>query len=379
MPPKESKRQNDLIHKIALTLVPGAGDVRIRRLVAYLGSIENLYQSKPDTLARIPGMGEVLSKQIYHGLRNKEILKRSEKEIAFIEKYKLNVHFFLDETYPYRLQQCEDAPLLFFSLGETPLSKPKMVAIVGTRAPSSQGKNLTRKIVEELAAADKDTTIVSGLAYGIDITAHKAALDAGLDTIAVLAHGMDTLYPASHKTIAQEIIKQGCLITEFMSEQGPEKPNFVKRNRIVAGLSDAVIVVEAGLRSGALITADIANSYNREVFAIPGRVSDPKSAGPNFLIKSNRAALAESAADVLRFMNWSQTPEKKPVQTQLFDTFTEDEKKVYNVLLTQGDCPVDIISRNTGFAPGKLSTILLNLEFQGSIECLPGKVYKLTR
>lgn len=360
-------------------MIPGAGDVRIRRLVSYLGSIENLYQSRSDTLEKIPGVGEVLSRQIYHGLRNKEILKRAEQEIAFVEKYKLNVHFFLDDSYPYRLQQCEDAPLLFFSLGDTPLNKPKMIAIVGTRAPTNQGRNFTRKLVEELAQADKDTTIVSGLAYGIDIAAHRAALDAGLDTIAVLAHGMDTLYPSSHKSTAHEIVRNGCLITEFLSGQGPEKPNFVKRNRIVAGLCDAVIVVEAGLRSGALITADIANSYNREVFAIPGRISDPKSAGPNFLIKSNRAALAESAADVLRFMNWSQEKEKKTLQTQLFDAFTEDEKKVYNVLLTQGDCPVDIISRSTGFAPGKLSTILLNLEFQGSIECLPGKIYKLTR
>ena len=360
-------------------MIPGAGDVRIRRLVSYLGSIENLYKSKPELLAKIPGVGEVLSKQIYNGLKNKEILRRSELEIAFIEKYKLNTHFFLDENYPFRLQQCEDAPLLFFTLGECNLNKSKVIAIVGTRMPTSQGRDFTRKLVQALSVNHPDIIIASGLAYGIDITAHKTALASNLDTVAVLGHGFDTIYPPSHKTTAQEIVKKGCLVTEFFSQQGPEKPNFVKRNRIIAGLSDAVIVVEAGLRSGALITADIANSYNRDVFAVPGRASDPKSAGPNFLIKSNRAALIESAEDVLHFLRWNNPKENKIKQADLFSNFTDDEKKIYNLLLTEGDCPVDIISRNTGFAPGKLSTILLNLEFQGTIECLPGKVYKLCR
>ncbi len=372
-------KSDDLLKKVALNLIPGAGDVRIRRLVAYLGSIENLYRSKPDSLAKIPGVGEILSRQIFNGLKNNEILKRAEDELVFIEKFGLESHFFLDENYPYRLQQCEDAPLLFFSLGKTNLNKSKIISIVGTRMPTVQGGKFTRKLVEEMAQAHPDITIVSGLAYGIDIAAHKASLASGLDTVAVLGHGLDTIYPASHKTVAQEIIKHGCLITEFLSGQGPEKPNFVKRNRIIAGLSDATIVIEAGLRSGALITADIANSYNREVLAVPGRVSDPKSAGPNFLIKSNRAALAESAADVLRFLGWSLPKENKPRQTDLFESFTDDEKKIYNLLLAQGDCPVDIIARSTGFSPGKLSSVLLNLEFQGTIECLPGRVYKLCR
>lgn len=379
MPSKGSKLSDDLVHKIALNLIPGAGDVRIRRMVSYLGSMDGLFRSTPETLARIPGVGEVLSRQISAGLKDKSILKRAEEEALFAEKFKLTPHFFLDSNYPFRLQQCEDAPLLFFSLGETNLNKPRMLAIVGTRVPTVQGRDFTRRLVADLAAAHPDITIVSGLAYGVDITAHKAALASNLETIAVLGHGLDTMYPSSHKTTAQQIVKQGCLITEFFSGQGPDKPNFVKRNRIVAGLSDAVIVIEAGLRSGALITADIANSYNRDVFAIPGRPSDPKSAGPNFLIKSNRAALAESAADILRFLNWSDATSKSKPAPDLFSQFTEDEKVIYNLLLTQGDVPIDLIARSTGFAPGKLSTLLLNLEFQGIVECLPGKIYKLRR
>ncbi|PKP23272.1 MAG: DNA-protecting protein DprA [Bacteroidetes bacterium HGW-Bacteroidetes-21] len=377
MPVKSKTKDQHLLHKIALSLIPYAGDVRIRRLITYVGGIEALFNAKPNTLLKVPGVGEVISSQVYQGLNNKEILLRAEKEVEFISKFDIKPCFFLDEDYPFRLQHCEDAPLIFFTMGETDLNKLKILSIVGTRKPTNEGKKITKELVRELASFSKDITIVSGLAYGVDITAHKAALEQDMETVAVLAHGLDRIYPAIHRNTASEIINKGCLLTEFLSEQIPDKPNFVKRNRIIAGLSDATIVIEAGLRSGALITADIANSYNRDVCAIPGRTSDPYSAGPNFLIKSHRAALVESAADILKLLNWSIS--KTETKPDLFSTFTDDEKSIYTILLNEGNCPIDLISRQSGFAPGKLSSVLLNLEFQGAVECLPGKIFKLCR
>jgi len=373
---KEVETINSLQYKIALSLIPGIGNILARRLIAYMQGLDEFFNCKKKDLLKVPGIGSVIVEQVYKAISNSNIFERAAEEIEFITKYNIKPYFFLDENYPYRLSNCEDAPIIFYMMGEVDFNQNKLLSIVGTRNPSAYGKKICQKIIEDLAN-HPDIIIVSGLAYGIDITAHKAALDNNLKTIAVLAHGLDMIYPSIHSSTAKNIINSGCILSEFMSKQQPERPSFVKRNRIIAGLSDATLVIEAGLRSGALITADIANSYNRDVMAVPGRIGEDKTQGPHFLIKSNRAALIESASDIENYLNWKSSKKEKPKQLNLFENLNDDEKKIFQLLKTEGDLNIDILSRKSLFTVSRLSTILLNMEFQGIIECLPGKVFRL--
>jgi len=358
------------IHRISLTLIEGVGDVLAKQLISYCGSVEAIFKEKKRLLEKIPEIGPKTAAAIA-GFKK---FDRAVKELEFIRKHNIQQFFYLDEDYPARLKNCYDAPVLLFYKGTDSVNKPRMVAIVGTRNATEYGKNFTLKLVDELA--EMKAVVVSGLAYGIDIAAHKACLHAGVETIGVMAHGLDRIYPQAHSQTARKMISQGGLITEHISGADPDRENFPKRNRIIAGLCDAVIVVEAAKKGGALITADIANSYNRDVFALPGRIDDSYSEGCNMLIKSNRAALIQSAADIRYIMGWEEDSKLKSTkQKQLFVELNTDEKKLYDFINTTQPSPIDAIVIFSGMQPSKVAGILLNLEFAGVIRCLPGKVF----
>lgn len=365
---------NDLTYKIGISLIPGIGPITAKKLIAYSGSLKGVFMQSQKNLKKIPGIGEQLSKNI----SDKSILDKAEKEKEFINEFNIKSFFYLDKTYPEKLKQCEDAPVMLFQKGNGNLNSPKTISIVGTRNATQSGKEICDSFIDDLSRKHPETLIVSGLAYGIDITAHKAALRNGLETAAVLGHGLKTLYPSAHRSIARKIIEQGALITDFLSEESPERNNFVKRNRIIAGLADATIVVESGRKGGALITADIANSYNRDVFAFPGRISDPYSKGCNRLIISHKAALIESVEDLEYIMGWK-TNKNKPseIQKELFSELEEDEKTIVDLLSQHGELTLDQITIHVNSPVSKVSSLLLSLEFKGLVKSLPGKLYKL--
>jgi DNA processing protein len=365
--------EQQLLYKIGITQIPGIGDVTAKKLVAYCGGVEAVFKEKVKNLLKVPGIGQTLAETIVKS----KVLERAEKEIKFIEKYKITPLFFLDSDYPERLKHAEDSPVMLYYKGTGSFNVPKVVSVVGTRRATEYGKKICKSLVEGLAPLN--VLVVSGLAYGIDVCAHRAAIDMGLATVGVIGHGLDMLYPSSHRSVAEKMIKNGGLLTDFTSESQFIPENFPKRNRIVAGLSDAVIVVEAAKQGGALITADIANSYNRDVFAFPGRVGDHYSEGCNTFIKTNRAALIQSVDDLIYIMGWQDKKDKKKqnVQKQLFIDLSPEEKSLVEFLGKEGNVSVDMISMNVNLPASKVAALLLNLEFLGIIRCLPGKIYQL--
>ncbi len=363
---------NDLLYQIALTLVPNIGDVHAKGLVNIYGSAEAIFKAKRKELDIIEGIGTVRARSI------KEFtdFSSSEEEIKFIEKYKITPLFITGENYPKRLLNCYDSPALLYYRGNANLNTSKIVSIVGTRNNSDYGKMVCEKFIEELQS--ENVIVVSGLAFGIDTIAHKSALKNNLQTIAVLAHGLDRIYPQQNKALAKQITGQGGLLTEFISNTNPDKQNFPKRNRIVAGICDAVIVIESGKKGGSLITAELGNGYNKDVFAIPGRTNDAKSEGCNYLIKNNKAALINSAEDFLEMMNWSPAP--KPAakkQRELFIELTPQEKIIVDILQLQESIQIDELYFKSGLGSSAVATALLMLEMQGVVASLPGKLYKL--
>ncbi len=354
---------------LALWAVPGIGSITSRKLIAYAGGVKEVFKLKKGELLKIPGIGN----QLVDVLKSTDYFRKADEELEFAQKYKIQISTIFEDEYPARLKQCEDAPLLIFTKGQPIETQKKYVAIVGTRSATAYGKDFCNKLIEDLKERGHEAIIVSGLAYGIDIAAHKAALKIGVGTIGVLAHGLDTIYPAQHRKTAAEMIETGGLITEFMHGTFPDKNNFVRRNRIIAGLSDAVIVVESNVTGGALITAELAVSYNRDVFALPGRTGDKYSSGCNNLIKTNRAALIDSVKDLEYQMGWQ--TENKPVQRALFIEFTEEEKTVMDLFTDIKPITIDEICRQSELPMPKVSALLLNLEFAGAIKCMPGKLF----
>jgi len=364
---------NNLIYRIALTLLPGIGHVSARKLVSHIGSPEELFREKKSALMKIPGIGENIAGVFSN---TAEYFKRAEEELAFIEDNNIRTYFFTDDDYPFRLSQCSDSPILLYTSGNADLNSTHIVSIVGTRKATDYGREMCRTIIEGLT--EMNVMIVSGLAYGIDTSAHKFALDYGLPTVGVLAHGLDRIYPSVNSQMSQRMLLNGGLVTEFMSNTEPDRENFPMRNRIIAGLADATIVIEAGNKGGALITADIANSYNRDVFAVPGRVSDTYSEGCNNLIKTNRAALIQKADDISYIMGWDkQKKRKEPAQQKLFLQLDPDEESIVNLLEKNGECSIDKLCIESGLSTGRIATGLLNLECEGLVKSLPGKIYKL--
>lgn len=363
---------NDLLYQIALTLVPNIGNVHAKSLVNMYGDAQSVFKAKKKDLENMEGIGTVRAASI----KAFDNFESSEEEIAFIEKYKITALFITDKNYPQRLLNCYDSPVLLFYRGTADLNTSKIISIVGTRSNSDYGKNICEKLIEDLI--NENIVVVSGLAFGIDTIAHKAALKNKLQTVGVLAHGLDRIYPNQNKSLAKQMVEHGGLLTEFLSNTNPDKQNFPKRNRIVAGMCDAVIVIETGKKGGSLITAELGNNYNKDVFAIPGRIGDTKSEGCNYLIKNNKAALINGADDLLEMMNWKPVEKKaSKKQRELFIELSPDEKKVVDILNQQESIHIDELYFKTGLSSSAVAAALLMLEMQGVVASLPGKIYKL--
>lgn len=367
-----------LKYKIGITLIKGIGCNLAKNLIAYMGSVEGVFKEKQKNLAKIPGIGNVLSQEIV----SQDVLVRAEKEIEFILKNKIQTTYFTDRDYPFRLKECPDSPIMLYSKGNCELNNGKFIGIVGTRNATETGKENCKKLISDLAASQPNSVIVSGLAYGVDICAHKAALDAGLSTIGVIGHGLDRIYPATHRPTAVKMLEQGALLTEYLSGTNPDRQNFVQRNRIIAGMCDAVVVVESAIKGGALITAELANEYNRDVFAFPGRVNDEWSAGCNILIKNNKSSLIESADDILRFMNWEkqESGSATTIQTALFLDLSDEEQEIVGILRQNTDgIQLNELAIQLEKPVSKISSMLLKMEFKGVVKCLPGNLYKIVK
>jgi DNA processing protein len=363
--------QQPLLYQLAITLIPGVGDVLAKNLISYCGGIEEVFRKKKSHLLKVPGIGEKIADNI---VAFKDF-KRAEEEIRFMEKHGVEPLFYLDAKYPARLKHIDDAPVMLYHLGNTDLDNRKVVGIVGTRKASEYGKACVEKLVQNLA--DSGCLIVSGLAYGIDIHAHRDALKYNLPTVGVMAHGLDRIYPAQHKATAKKMLGHGGLLTEFMSGTNPDRENFPKRNRIVAGLCDVLVVVETAQRGGAIITADIANSYNKDVAAFPGRINDEYSAGCNTLIRMNKASLITCADDLLYLMGWNKLQTAPQGQQVLPFDITEADLEIYKLIRNKTRAGIDEISVELKLDPGLLSLQLLEMEFKGLIRALPGKFYEL--
>jgi DNA processing protein len=363
---------NDLLYQIALTLIPNIGDVHSKALVNHFGSAEAIFRAPKKELDALEGVGSVRANSII----NFKDFSVAEAELRFVETYKIKTLFLTDKEYPQRLLNCYDSPALLYYKGNADLNTSKIVAIVGTRSHNDYGKNICEKLVEELK--NEDILIISGLAFGIDTIAHKTSLKNNMSTVGVIAHGLDRVYPSQNSALAKQMISCGGLLTEFKSNTIPGKQNFPGRNRIVAGISDAVVVIESGIRGGSLITAELGNGYNKDVFAFPGRVGDTKSEGCNYLIKNNKAALITGADDLLENMGWKQS--KKPSvkkQRELFIELTTDEKIVVEILQTQEQVHIDDLYFKSKLSSSAVAQALLMLEMQGVVFSLPGKIYKI--
>ena len=361
----------ELKFRIALTLLPDVGPVLAKSLVSYCGSVAGVFARKKTFLERIPGIGPKTAASI----TRHPSFQRAEKEVAFIRRYKIKPLFYLDADYPARLKNCEDAPVLLYQKGPADLNTGRLLAVVGTRKVTDYGKDLVDHLVQDLAPLK--VTIVSGMAYGVDILAHKYSLRYDVPTVAVMAHGLDRIYPGVHKPVAEKMLAAGALLTEYPSDTNPDRENFPSRNRIVAGLCDATVVIESGIKGGAMITAELANSYNKDVFAFPGRVSDEYSIGCNELIRKNKAMLVQTAGEIASIMNWEEKKKPEiPRQLSLLTELKVEEKTLVDIL-KEGKTGIDTLSLKAGMPVSKVSTTLLNLEFAGVLKSLPGKIYEL--
>jgi DNA processing protein len=362
---------NDLLYQIALTLIPNIGCVQAKILIENFGTAENVFKAKKKDLSTVENIGLVKATSI----KSFDDFKLAEEEIKFIEKYKIQTFFISDKNYPQRLLNCYDSPTLLFYRGNADLNTSKIISIIGTRSNTDYGKQVTEKLIDDLK--DLNVLIVSGLAFGIDAIAHKSALQNKLETVAVLAHGLNTIYPHQHKSLAKEISKQGGLLTEFRKGDKPDKHNFPKRNRIVAGMADATIVIETAVKGGSMITAELANNYNRDVFAVPGKITDAKSAGCNYLIQNNKAILFTDSNELIESLGWQSKKINKKQQKELFIELSDDEKIIINILKEKDTTHIDEINLRSNLSSSSVAAAILNLELQNVIAGLPGKMYRI--
>lgn len=362
---------NDLLYQVALTRVPQIGDVHAKALVAIYGDAASVFKAPKKQLESIEGIGTIRAASI----KSFKDFAGCEEEIAFIGKYKIQPLFINAPAYPKRLLHCYDSPVLLYYRGTADLNAEKIIAVVGTRNHSDYGKQVCEKIVEELK--EENILVVSGLAFGIDTIAHKTALKNNLPTVAVLAHGLDRIYPQQNKALAKQLTEHGGLLTDFASGTNPDKQNFPKRNRIVAGICDALIVIESGKKGGSLITAELASGYNKDVFAVPGRITDPKSEGCNYLVQNNKASLVTSAAELMQLMNWHAAPKMARQQKELFTELDTDQQKLVSILQNRENCSIDDLLLAAGISSSAMAAALLFLEMQGIIVSLPGKIYRM--
>ncbi len=368
--------QEETIFKVALSLTSGVGNVVTRQLISYCGSASGVFRSPRGKLLKIPGIGPKTADSIL----GKEALIKAEGECEKASKAGVELLFYTDAAYPARLRQIADAPTLLYAKGRADFNAQKTIAIVGTRQATTYGKEITENIVADLKEYES-VVIISGLAYGIDITAHKAALKRGIPTIGVIASGIDIIYPAAHKNIAAQMAETGAILTEYPFETKPDAPYFPARNRIIAGLADVVIVVEAAKKGGALITAELANDYNREVFAVPGNLGASHSEGCNLLIKDLKANIFTSTRDLEIQMNWEEKKLTSQPQTGTLSIedsgLTGDEKQIIILLRNQIEMPIDDLCWQSQIPVGKMASLLLSLELKGMVKALPGKRFTI--
>ncbi|WP_323787388.1 DNA-processing protein DprA [Psychroserpens sp.] len=364
--------EDELIYVLALQHVPKIGDVTAKKLINYCGSAEAVLKEKRQHLLKIDGIGLSTIK----GLFNSEHLKAAEDELQFIKENKISCLYFTEDLYPEKLKHCIDAPILLFQKGNVNLKQQRIISIVGTRRITTFGVAFCEKLIEQLAVFNP--IIVSGFAYGTDITAQKAAMKHNLQTIGCLAHGLNQVYPKTHKKYIANVEKNGGFLSDFWSTDSFDRNNFLKRNRIIAGISQATIVIESAEKGGSLVTADIANSYNRDVFAVPGRVTDSQSLGCNNLIKFQQAHVLSNPLDIPYILNWELETKTQPViQKQLFVELTAEEKIIYDYLKEQDKQLLDSIALECKMPIFKVASILLTMELKGVTRPLPGKLFEL--
>jgi len=361
-----------LTHQLALMQVKGVGNALAKHLLDHCGNAEEVFRTSKQQLVKIPGIGEYVASNIVGG----KALQAVDKELAFIEKHKIKVLFWQDKDYPVKLKQCIDAPVLLYYKGNADLQTQKIISVVGTRNATAYGRRICDEFIEELKYSG--ALIVSGLAYGIDSYVHKACVQQGLATVGVLGHGLDRIYPAANRGLALEMLKYGGLLTEYASGTNPDRQNFPSRNRIIAGLADVTVVVEAALKGGALITAEIANTYNRDVCAFPGDIYKDTSTGCNYLIKTHRAHLVHSAKDLAYLMGWDfEDIAKEEKQLPLPIGLNSIEETVYRIVQQEGPLGIDELTHKANLSPSKLAIALLELEMKNVLIALPGKVYRI--
>lgn len=366
------KQDNDLLYRVALTRVPLIGDVHARILAMHYEKAEDIFRAPARELEKIEGVGQARARSI----RTFGSLADCEREIRFMEKFGITALYVRDQNYPQRLLHCYDSPVLLYYKGKADLNTARIISVVGTRNNSPYGKKACEQMIEGLKGTG--ILVISGLAFGIDTIAHKTALRCGLPTVAILAHGLDRIYPGQNRGLAASMTEDGGLLTDFGHGNAPDKQNFPRRNRITAGMCDALVVVESGTKGGSLITADIANSYQREVLAFPGRIDDPRSMGCNLLIRQNKAVLVSSATDLMETMNWIEKEKPRPgLQKSLFMELSAKEQEIVTWLEQKGPAHLDVLASRSGLNPGSLSGVLLNLELQGLVTAMPGRMYKL--
>ena len=364
--------EEELIAVLALQKVKGIGDIIAKKLIAHCGSAKNVFAEKRSLLEKINGIGSFTIKNLH----DKQYFIRAEKEYKYISKNNIKTTYFQDDDFPNRLKHCPDGPILLFQDGNINLHNNRIISIVGSRKMTNYGRDFIKQLVEELTPYNP--IIVSGFAYGVDITAQKAAIKNKLQTIAVLAHGLEQIYPKSHKKYINQVNENGGFYTEFWHDEEPLREHFLKRNRIVAGISEATIIIESAEKGGSLVTADIANSYSRDVFAVPGKTTDSLSKGCNNLIKYNKAGILTSAQDLIDALNW-ELNDKQPmaVQKQLFVELTNEEQKIYDYLLKNGKKYLDTIALDCQIPVYKMATLLFTMEMKGVVRPLQGKLFEV--
>ncbi|MEM7085976.1 MAG: DNA-processing protein DprA [Bacteroidota bacterium] len=361
----------ELLYTLALQRVPNLGDRSAKKLLRAVGSAEGIFQEKKWKLLKIEGIGNLKLKELHEH----QLLPEAEDELNFILDNKIKYQYWLDDTYPERLKHCNDGPILFFQRGNIDLAAKRTISIVGTRKATSHGIEFCRQLIKDLTPLQP--VIVSGFAYGIDIAAQRAAMEFGLQTVGCLAHGLGQIYPRAHKKYVSKVEENGGFITEFWNSDSFERNNFLKRNRVIAGLSEATIVIESAKKGGSLVTADIANSYHREVFAVPGRTMDVQSRGCNDLIKSQRAHLLNSAEDLIYMLGWD--PEESittPKQTQLFVELTQEEQIIWDYLRNRDKELLDTIALHCKLPAFKVAALLITMELKGVIRPSPGNHFQ---
>ncbi|MDR2915492.1 MAG: DNA-processing protein DprA [Tannerella sp.] len=363
------------LYLIGLTLLKGVGDILSRHLLQYFGSAEEVFKVNRSLLEKVPGIGTYTAEQIEKA--RTKALKRAEKELLFVDKNKIDLYAFTDDNYPGRLKECQDAPVVFYYKGAVDLDAARIISIVGTRRMTDYGRKQTEILIRDMAEMFPELLVISGLAYGVDVHAHRSALKNNLPTVGVLAHGLDRIYPAVHRNTAAEMLAKGGLLTDFMSETNPDRENFLRRNRLIAGLADTTIVIESAEKGGSLVTADIAFSYGRDVYAFPGRVTDEYSSGCNRLIQMNKAGLISSAKDLVMSLCWDSEAKCIPQQT-LFSFPEKPDHPVIRLLREKGEFHVNQLAAEMDMPIHKLTPMLFELELAGHIKALPGGIYKLT-